>query len=945
MHRETTNITMPMTHAVERDRNPHSESLRIQDQGADIAAYLLHERAALIKRVLNPPHDAPPSAIGLSLAHAFSDLMDAVITRLFFLACQRVGVCAETLPIAIIATGGYGRRELCPRSDIDITFVPKQDGDPRNDLVMREMFTQIMDICIGKCGLDVGYAYRLFEDCASLDHLTTSGLLDARLIAGDERLFIRFEDAFWAGFNSTDFIFNKVEERSRALAKWGSSPRVVEPHLKEGPGGMRDLQTAVWLVQAREQLAAARVRGSRSIAALAMVADIGEEDAARLAAAKEMLFRVRNALHAATGAEQDTLVATRQEQIAALLGYGDLEKETLAKESKGDAPDEAKRRSAVASDADVPPIERFMAELYPHLANIRRISSQVIYRIENSRLLLGIGLDCRRRRIVPANGALDTDDPVWLLWACEMAQKYGLELSVATQNAAIALVGMNPILPEKQHAAQVFTRIMRPVGRIYPILQEMADTGILGWYIPEFQSSLDLIPYDPAHQFTVGQHTLHVIRTLEELMTVSSGEELLEMRRMLLDLPNPEQLMLAALLHDTGKGAHDRPHAEVGAEIAVQVCRRLGWSPEAEQNVVFLVRHHLLMAETSRLRDLNLDETIREFTQVVDDTDRLTMLYLLTYADTRSVGEGVWTQVTGRFLRDLWGRAFAALTENVPAEFEDARIDRTRRRLQKDLTLENLPDAESAEHIQSMPPHYLLNQEIAKIALHIGFVRRVREGRTVIDFHSERNAAYTEMIVCTYDDPQPGLLAKIASALYAADLTVHSAQVVTRISDLDRIALDTLWVDFKGRPLSPVKQKEVERLLTEVLQGTRTTAEILARRKPKTFSAQRKTTAVKTSAASEAGASSKVTVHSVHTELSTTMTVVEVCGLDTSGTLYWSCEALSSLGWDIQSARLSRWQGMIRASFYIPGIRSLREEQVREKLEAAVIAVAGNVSE
>ncbi len=939
MHRETTSITMPMTHAIGRDRNAHSEPLATLTSGSDIAAYLLHERAMLMERVQKPQSDTLPSAIGVALAHAFSDLMDAVISRLFSLACQRVGVRAEALPLAIIATGGYGRRELCPRSDIDITFVPKQDGDPRNDLVMREMFTQIMDICIGKCGLDVGYAYRLFEDCASLDHLTTCGLLDARLIVGDDRLFIRFEDAFWAGFNSTDFIFNKVEERARTLAKWGSSPRVVEPNLKEGPGGMRDLQTAVWLVQAREQLASARVRGPRSIAVLAMVAEISDADATRLAAAKEMLFRVRNALHTATGAQQDTLVTTRQDQIAALLGYGDLETEASADVSVH-VRDEAKSRARVETHADEPPpIERFMAELYPHLANIRRISAQVIYRIENSRLLLGIGLDCRRRRIVPANGALDTDDPVWLLWACEMAQKYRLELSVATQNAAIALVGMSPILPEKQQAAQVFTRILRPVGRIYSILQEMADTGILGWYIPEFQPSLDLIPYDPAHQFTVGQHTLHVIRTLEELLTVTSGEELIEMRRMLLDLPNPEQLMLAALLHDTGKGVHDRPHAEVGAEIAVRVCRRLGWSPEAEQNVVFLVRHHLLMAETSRLRDLNLDETIREFVQVVDDPDRLTMLYLLTYADTRSVGEGVWTQVTGRFLRDLWRQAFAALTDNVPAEYENQRIDRTRRRLQKDLTLENLPDTEVAEHIQSMPTHYLLNQEIAKIALHIGFVRRVREAQTVIDFHVERNAAYTEMTVCVYDDPQPGLLAKIASALYAADLTVHSAQVVTRISEMDRIALDTLWVDFKGRPLSPVKQKEVERLLHEVLEGVRTTAEILARRKPKTFSSQHKSTA----ALAEASAGAKVTVHSVHAELSTTMTVVEVSGLDTSGTLYWSCEALSSLGWDIQSARLSRWQGMIRASFYLSGIRALPDDKVRAKLEAALVTVSGNV--
>src|SRR5262249_37654418 len=157
---------------------------------------------------------------------------------------------------------------LCPYSDIDITFIPQRDGDPLTDRLIRDMFTQVMDICIARCGLEVGYAYRLLEDCTSLDHQTSCGLLDARLVAGNNRLFIHFEDACWMGFNPTEFIFTKIEERAGSLAKWGQTVRVVEPQLKEGPGGLRDLQTAVWLTQAREQLTAARVRGSRAIEAL-----------------------------------------------------------------------------------------------------------------------------------------------------------------------------------------------------------------------------------------------------------------------------------------------------------------------------------------------------------------------------------------------------------------------------------------------------------------------------------------------------------------------------------------------------------------------------------------------------------------------------------------------------------------------------------------------------
>jgi [protein-PII] uridylyltransferase len=434
---------------------------------------------------------------------------------------------------------------------------------------------------------------------------------------------------------------------------------------------------------------------------------------------------------------------------------------------------------------------------------------------------------------------------------------------------------------------------------------------------------MDLIPYDPSHDYTVGQHTLFVIKHLEALLSADANDDLIEMRRVLEELPNPEQLMLAALLHDSGKAEAGRPHAEVSEEIAEVVCQQLGWTPEAAANVRFLVRHHLLMAETSRLRDLNLDATLRDFTREVDDIDRLNMLYLLTYADTRAVGEGVWTQVKGRFLRDLWRRASAVLMAEEPADYDDAAIARARRRLLKDLSLENLPEAEVAEHVQAMPPEYLLNQNLNQIALHIGSIRRVRAGEIVCDFHDERDATYTELTICAYDDPQPGLLAKIAGVLYAADLNVHSAQVITRVTPTDRIALDTLWVDFRGRPLAPGKRREITTNITAVLSGAQTVQDILAK--------SRRPTAGTKSGASPAP-SKPITVRSIRNDLSDTLTVLETSGPDERGVFYRICTALSQLGWDIRSARASIWQGEARGSFYVAGARPLSEEEARRAL-------------
>ncbi len=892
---------------LERGKNPHTAPLALLESAEDLAGYLRSGREALLQPLKAAPCEGGDTLPlnGLGLADRLTDLTDAMLVRLFMLACRKAGIQPTAAPIAIVATGGYGRRELSPCSDIDITFIPQRDGDPAIDRLIREMFTQVMDICIARCGLEVGYAYRLFEDCGSLDHQTATGLLDARLLTGSNRLFIQFEDAYWMGFNPAEFIFTKIEEREKALARWGTTPRVVEPQLKEGPGGLRDLQTAVWIAQARGQWAPARVRGERGFAVLAEEGQVASSDLKRLEAAKELIFKARGALHAVTGAERDELVITRQEDVANRLGY----------------------RVQAHGDDRVPPVEQFMADLFPAMALVRRVTDQVIRRVGNSRLMIGIGLDCKRRQIVPANDSLETDDPVWLLWACELTQKYSLTLGEAVERAMAALVSASPVLKDTQQAAEVFTQILTHRGRVYPTLQGMADLGILGWYLPEFQAIFDLIPYDPSHDHTVGQHSLLVVQTLEDLLQADDPEERIEMRRIYEELPNPEQLILAALLHDSGKAFHDRPHSVVSAEIVAVVCSRLGWTESATANVRFLCLQHLLMAETSRLRDLSQDETIRDFTSVVDDMDRLNMLYLLTYADTRAVGAGVWTQVKGRFLRDLWRRSAAVLSDEEPVGYDEAMLARARRRLLKDLSLGSLPEAEVAEHIQTMPPQYLLNQSLREIALHIEFIRKLREGQPVIDFIDEPEATYTEMTVCTYDDPRPGLLAKIAGVLYAADVNIHSAQVVTRIQVTEHIALDTLWIDFHGRQLAPGKRREVVSTLQEVLKGTHTVPEILARRKERSHRSR--------------GPSYKpivpLTIRSVRNDLSDTYSVVEAVGPDVPGTFYKVADSLSRQGWDIASARVSPWHGEARCSFYILGARGLREEDVREVL-ASVLA-------
>ena len=403
--------------------NPYDELAATAADPQALAFLVQEQRSRLNDSILNGKA-AGVISTAVDTTRSYSDLIDAVVRRMYTLACAASGTNPSTLQMAIVATGGYGRRELAPFSDIDVTFIPLRDGDAHTDRVVKELFRLVMDVFIAKCGLEVGYAYRLLSDCGSLDHQTVTGLMDARCVAGSQRLFIQFEDAFWDSYNAPEFIFTKIDERNTILKKHGFLPRGVEPQLKEGPGGLRDIQTAVWLVQAREHLAATRVRGNRGLLLLSREVGLTEREVDSLVRAKEMLFKVRNALHAISGAERDQLVVTRQEDVADALGYGNV---------------------GIGDDRP-PAVERFMADLFPAMALCRRVADRVTRTVSNSRLLLGIGLDCVNRRLVAANGSLSKADPVWLAWACELTQRYGLQMSDDLQVTAAALLEEGGIL-------------------------------------------------------------------------------------------------------------------------------------------------------------------------------------------------------------------------------------------------------------------------------------------------------------------------------------------------------------------------------------------------------------------------------------------------------------------------------------------------------------------
>ncbi|GIV10237.1 MAG: bifunctional uridylyltransferase/uridylyl-removing enzyme [Fimbriimonadales bacterium] len=845
----------------------------VVEQYLSIAQQLITARRHLIDALLD--HAAPIDAWMAQYTQVLDNTLRALHQRAWTAAAQEIPPPPRS-PLALFATGGYGRRELAPYSDIDLTFVPAQEGDPFTERLVKHLFQAMMQVFYTDARLKVGYAYRLMDDLDALDHKTRTGLLEMRPVEGDAELIEAFTGRFWRCLDPTGFTLERYRECQARWAKLGEGILRSEPHLKEGRGGLRDRHTLNWMAQARYGVPHEQV-----LPTLIEEGILSQGEADDLEHATRTLQRYRAYLHAISGEAREQLTLTRQNELAERLGV---------------------------------PRTDLMGAVYNALTVHARLTARGIERLVNAPLVLGVGLDSVNRQITPAP-ALDKEPPEWRLLCFLLAQRYQLGLSQAietrlevcphalsresqtpraTDEAMGTPTDTDPCLPPDPAAVGAALRelLSRP-GEVYRVLEPMARLGVLGWAFPPFRALMSLPAGDPTHDYTVGEHTLQAIRLLD---SYAQGEGNPLWRTLLEQLPAPELLYMALLLHDAGKVDPTRPHAEVGAEQARQSLSALGWSAAEIAEVEFLVLHHLLMAQTARQRDLHLPETIREFTRIVNTPERLQMLYLLTCADTQAVGERIWTPAQASFLMELYRRSMRALEEGMPEETPALTV--VRKRLQRALAKHPIAETLIEKHIEQMPSGYLLNTTPEQISLHIHYIERVRAGEgPVVEFHNAPDLPYTELTLCTFDDPKPGLLSKIAGVLYAHEVEVASARVLTR-EDAPRVALDTLGVTVRSRPLSPNQCAVLERALRQVLTGERAVGELLREH------------------GKDPDAPLRVSQLQIHDDASDAYTVVDWHTPPDLGALYRTAHALSQIGWNIHSARFGLWAGRAVLSFY-----------------------------
>lgn len=838
-----------------------------------VAEKLVLQRQELLSRLFEPSLDITEWMT--SHTRGVDTALEALYSWAYGQASLEIPAPSEP-PLVIVATGGYGRWELAPYSDIDLTFVPQADHDPFTERMVKHLFQALMSVFYTQAQLKVGYAYRLIDDCEALDDKTRTGLLDGRLVVGNSALWEAFHQQFWATLDPTGFVLQRYQECQGRWAKQGAGILRMEPNLKDGRGGLRDRHILNWMTQARFGVPAEQV-----IPTLIEEKLLTPTEAEALDHATKTLQRYRAYLHAVWGEAREQMTLAKQEAIAEGLG---CDRATLLK------------------------------TVLPALAEHARLTERTIERLVRAPLVLGIGLDSVNLEIVPAP-ALERESAEWALWVFLLMQKYQLRLSPAIEERLEAILATQPPPPLERVGACLQELFSHP-GAVYRVLEPMARLGVLEWAIPHLRGLMTLPAGDPTHEYTVGEHTLQAIRFLDGF---ARGEGNPLWHSLMEQLARPEVLYMALLLHDVGKREPERPHSEVGAEIAESLLAELSWDEHARHEVAFLVRHHLLMAQTARQRDLHLPETIREFTRIVDDLDRLQMLYLLTCADTQAVGERIWTPAQASFLQELYRKSARALEEGMPTE--TIPVGQLRKRLARALAKHPLPEELVDQHIQQMPSGYLLNTPPEQVSLHIHYIQRVRSGEgPVIEFHNAPESPYTELTLCTFDDPQPGLLSKIAGVLYALDAEVSMARVLTR-EDEPRVALDTLWITVRHRPLSLNQCAVLEKALRKILVGEQSVREFLhAHQKDPDLPLQ-------------------VSQLQIHDDASETYTVIDMQTAPDAGALYRASYALSRLGWNIHSARLGQWAGRTVLSFYCTDAQGKKiDPEEYSKLRSTILA-------
>ena len=851
---------------------------------------------------------------GLEIVSARAQVVDAIITHVYRFALeqyrQKPGGGGED-SAAIVAVGGYGRGELSPHSDVDLLMLYDRSSVEFSRFLAKELIYLLWDI-----GLKVGHSWRTVAQClemARADSTVENALLDARLLVGGVGAFEDLRATlgkFWAS-NAQRFVERKQRELDERYGKLGETVFLLEPNVKESPGGLRDFHAMLWLARGAWRL--------EKGADLVPAGILTPADWQRAQRGYDWVMRVRNELHYLTDRRADQLTFALQPEVATGLKFA-AQKHQLA-------------------------AEVFMRHYFQHAGNVHQVMRQVF-----AAALRQKGKRGRQVLLEQPNGfhLLQTDGelrlgdtgqnhfpstPLDMIRMFQLAQKLRLRPGEDIQSAVRQDLSLlrRPWLRSPE-MSQAFLRILRRPGRVGKTLRAMHACGLLGKYLPEFGRVTCLMQYDYYHRYTTDEHTLRALELLDDLwLQPPAGLE--RWRDLTYHISDPAPLYIALLLHDVGKGLGGG-HSEKGAQRALAVCERLDLPARGVAQVELLVRHHLLLSHLSQRRDLSDRRVAQRAAEVLGDLETLSMLCLLTCADAGAVAPDVWTEWKNALLWELYEKIrleFLGLEAATAQEQERLRElrDRVLELLQSPdfLGVSATPwSAEPArqaleEHLALLPPRYALGHRPELVARQIVLAQRAAASGPSVALFPVPAEGYTLLLLCAPD--VRGLFARVAGTLAALNVNILGARLDTR---QDGLAVDVLWISTpQGDVISdPSLVRRIGNTLEGVLRGTLSFEEIVRRIDGRPLAPALKRPQV-----------------TLNNEISETCTVLELLAEDRLGFAYSVAKCLTGLDLNIMYAKLATEKTMAFDVFYLTDAagRKLAEERWGEVLSGLLDAL------
>ena len=849
-------------------------------------------KAALFRGRMIAKERLENGAGGIETARLISGVTDEVITALYDFTTVHVFRArnpTEGERLTLLAVGGYGRGTLAPYSDIDLLFLRPYKQTAHAESVIEYMLYALWDL-----GFKVGHASRTVEECVKLsreDFTIRTSILEARRLTGDEALaedlFKRFQNDVVKG-TGAQFVAAKLRERDERHDRAGASRYLVEPNVKEGKGALRDLNTLFWIAQYLNPSDRAHADG---IVRLAM---FDRREVTAFIRAFDFLRAVRSHLHFATGRPEERLTFDLQPEIARRMGYGD----------RGDAP----------------AVERFMRRYFliaKEVGSLTRVFSAKLEadRIKQkptgiSRLLPGQGRPKKKPLDEGFNeegGRLNVEgpevfeaDPVNLLRLFRLADQRGLDLhpdAFTTATRCAALIGSK--IRRDPEAARVFLDILARGRDPQRVLTLMNETGVLGRFIPEWARIVAQMQFNMYHSYTVDEHTLLAVGVIADIASGRFAEDHPLSTAIMPLIDDREALFLAMLLHDTGKGGVGGQE-KAGARVARQAGERLGLDRNKIELVAWLVEHHLVMSDYAQKRDVGDPRTVADFAAIVQNPERLRLLLVLTVADIRAVGPGVWNGWKGQLLRELYASTEAVFRGGRGSDAAAA-IRRYHENAAYDARLRLISAAPAAEgwatgmedaYFTSFPdPEVLSHAALASRAASEGGAAAV--GRILPGLNA------SEVVVAATDRQR--LFVDLAQAVTAAGANIVGARVFT--SRLGQ-ALDVFFVqDVSGGPVGADNPRSLDRLVAALEAAGRGEVPKGEGRKPADFG--------------RAAAFSITPTVMLDNDASEVSTVVEASARDRPGLLVALARCISDAGLSILSAHIDGYGERAVDAFYV----------------------------